>query len=151
VTPAVLKILNDMADTLYAANGAGLAAPQIGIGKQISVIDYHNSGLIEFINPEIVDRRGEQEGWEACLSIPGFYGRVRRSEYVKVRSLNRTGEEVFYEGEGPLAVAIQHEIDHLHGILYIDSVNPGQLFSEKDNQAVDVVNMIQLSRKNLSS
>lgn len=146
VTSAILKLLNDMVDTIYGSdNRAGLAAPQIGIAKRINVLDYDNSGLIEFINPEIVECSGEQYSWEACLSIPGFYGKVKRAQYVKIGSLNRAGEEVFYEAKGKLAMCMQHEIDHLDGILYIDHVEPGQLFSEQDNKPVDLLEMLRLS------
>lgn len=149
ITPAILKLLDDMVDTLYASdNRAGLAAPQIGIAKRINVMDYDNSGLIEFINPEIVERSGELSTWEGCLSIPGFYGQVKRSRYVKVRSLNRAGEEVFYEGEGKLAVCMQHEIDHLDGVLFIDHVEPSQFFTERDGRPADLFHLLSLSRKN---
>lgn len=148
ITPAIEKLLDDMVATLYGGdNRAGLAAPQIGVPKRISVMDYDNSGLIELINPEIVEKSGEQAGWEACLSIPGMYGKVQRAEYVKVKSLNRKGEEVFYEGEGKLAVCMQHEIDHLDGVLFIDHVQPGQLFRDSDNKAIDVLEAIRFSRR----
>ncbi|QSO52076.1 peptide deformylase [Alicyclobacillus curvatus] len=146
-TAGIVKLLDDMIETLYASDGrAGLAAPQVGVAKRVNVLDYDNSGLVELINPEIVATSGEQYTWEGCLSIPGYYGKVKRAQYVKVRSLNRAGEEVFYEGEGKLAVCMQHEIDHLDGILYIDHVEPGQLFREWDNKPVDVMAMIGLSR-----
>jgi peptide deformylase len=147
LTPAIHKLLDDMVYTLHATeNRAGLAAPQVGVPKRISVMDYEGSGLIEFINPEIIEQSGEQFAWEACLSIPGLYGIVKRAQFVKIKSLNRAGEEVFYEGEGKLAVCMQHEIDHLDGILFIDHVEPGQLFKDDDNQPADLLEVIRLSR-----
>ncbi|CAM5789896.1 MULTISPECIES: peptide deformylase [Brevibacillus] len=123
ITQNVCNILDDMADTIYATEGrAGLSAIQIGIPKQLVVMDC-GTGLIELINPVIVDSRGEQKGTEACLSIPGVVGIVKRAQYVKVKTLTRAGEEVVLEAEGFLARCVQHEIDHLHGILYIDYVN----------------------------
>ncbi len=119
ITPNILKLLNNMADTLYDAEGVGLAAPQIGISKRVVVIDV-GEGLIELINPEVVARDGEQTGSEGCLSIPGVVGEVSRSNWVKVKALNRDGEEIVLEGSGLLARAYQHEIDHLDGILFVD-------------------------------
>ncbi|UFJ40751.1 peptide deformylase [Brevibacillus humidisoli] len=148
ITPNVLKLLDDMGETLYATpNRAGLAAPQVGIAKRIVVMDC-GEGLIELINPEIVKTAGEQTGPEACLSIPGVYGYVKRARYVKVKTLTRSGDEVFYEGEDDLAVCMQHEIDHLNGVLYIDHVQQGQLFHEQSNKPLNVLEMINLSRRN---
>jgi peptide deformylase len=113
------KLLDDMAETMYDADGVGLAAPQVGITKRVVVIDA-GEGLIELINPEIVERREEQLGSEGCLSIPGLYGDVRRSKWVKAKALDRNGNEIVVEGEDLLARAIQHEIDHLNGVLFID-------------------------------
>jgi peptide deformylase len=129
VTSHTEKILNDMAHTIYADKGrAGLSAIQIGIAKRLVVMDC-GSGLIELINPEILESKGEQEGYEACLSIPGVVGVVNRAEYVKVRTLTRKGETVIMEADGFLARCIQHEMDHLDGILFIDYVD--ELYSAK--------------------
>lgn len=117
----ILTLLDDMAETMYAANGVGLAAPQVGVLKRIVVIDI-GDGLIELINPVITYKKGEQIGPEGCLSVPGKTGTVSRPEKVKVRAKNRNGEEINIEGEGLLAVALCHEIDHLSGTLYIDNV-----------------------------
>ncbi len=117
----ILTLLDDMAETMYAANGVGLAAPQVGILKRIVVIDI-GEGLIELINPVITYKKGEQIGPEGCLSVPGKTGTVSRPEKVKVRAKNRKGEEINIDGEGLLAVALCHEIDHLSGTLYIDNV-----------------------------
>lgn len=121
VTPNIQKLLTDMAETMYDAPGVGLAAPQIGISKRVIVIDVgDDNGLIEMVNPEIVDASGEQLGPEGCLSIPGLQGDVKRKERVKVKGWNRDGEEYVVEASGYLARAFQHEIDHLNGVLYID-------------------------------
>ncbi|MFM1655126.1 peptide deformylase [Brevibacillus sp. B_LB10_24] len=146
ITPNVNKLLDDLVDTLYAApDRAGLAAPQVGIPKRIAVLDV-GDGLIELINPVIVKQKGSQTGAEACLSIPGAAGIVKRAEYVAVKTLNRAGEEIMIEGKGSLAVCLQHEIDHLDGILYIDHVKPGDLFHQQTRQPIDVLKMIQISR-----
>lgn len=129
VTSHTEKILNDMAHTIYADKGrAGLSAIQIGIAKRLVVMDC-GGGLIELINPEILESKGEQEGHEACLSIPGVVGVVNRAEYVKVSTLTRKGETVIVEADGFLARCIQHEMDHLDGILFIDYVD--ELYSAK--------------------
>lgn len=119
INDRIIELLNDMAETLYNNNGVGLAAPQVGILKRVIVVDI-GEGLIELINPEIIEVQGEIEDEEGCLSIPGIWGTVKRPQYVKVKGLNRNGEEVIYEGEGFLARAFCHEIDHLDGILFID-------------------------------
>ncbi|MEE1086602.1 MAG: peptide deformylase [Schaedlerella sp.] len=114
-------LINDMIDTMYEANGVGLAAPQVGILKQIVVIDV-GDGPIVLINPEIIETAGEQTGEEGCLSVPGKSGVVTRPDYVKVRALNEEMEEMEIEGEGLLARAFCHEIDHLSGHLYVEKV-----------------------------
>lgn len=119
ITPRIHKLLDDMADTMYDAEGVGLAAPQISILKRVVVIDI-GEGLIELINPEIIEQSGEQLGPEGCLSVPGLLGNVNRADYVKVKALDRNGKEFIVEGEGLLARALQHEIDHLNGILFTD-------------------------------
>jgi peptide deformylase len=146
ITPNIVKLLRDLAETIRSGeNRAGLAAPQVGIPKRIAVLDY-GTGLIELINPVIVERSGEQTGFEACLSIPGVYGTVKRAQYVKVKTLNRAGEETFVEGVDQVAVCMQHEIDHLDGVLYIDHVKKGQLFNERNDKPIDVLQMIRMSK-----
>ncbi|GGA21847.1 peptide deformylase [Paenibacillus physcomitrellae] len=121
ITPNVQKLLTDMADTMYHAEGVGLAAPQVGILKRMIVVDVGDeNGLIELINPEIVSKDGEQFGPEGCLSIPGYRGDVKRAQTVTVKGLDRNGKEVTYTGSDLLARAFQHEIDHLDGVLYTD-------------------------------
>ncbi len=114
-------LLDDMADTLYEADGAGLAAPQVGILKRVVVIDV-GEGLIELINPEILSSEGEQMCIEGCLSVPGRRGRVLRPEKVRVHAQDRKGKHIELEGEGFLANAICHELDHLDGVLYVDKM-----------------------------
>ena len=111
------KLLDDMAETMNNANGVGLAAPQVGILKRAVVIDC-GDGLVELINPEILEASGEQGGYEGCLSFPGESGYVVRPNHVRVRAMNRFGEECEYEGEGLFARAILHETDHLNGLVY---------------------------------
>lgn len=115
-------LLDDMADTMYKADGVGLAAPQVGILKRIVVIDIGN-GLFEMINPEILEQNGEQDGIEGCLSVPGTSGEVVRPMHVKVRYTDRNGEPVILETEELFARAICHELDHLDGILYKDKAH----------------------------
>ena len=114
-------LINDMLDTMYEALGVGLAAPQVGVLKRIVVIDV-GEGPIVLINPEIIETSGEQSGEEGCLSVPGKSGMVTRPNYVKVRALNEDMEEIELEGEGLLARAFCHEIDHLDGKMYVDLV-----------------------------
>lgn len=124
VNEKIVELIDDMLDTMYDAYGVGLAAPQVGILKRIVVIDVSEEGddPIILINPEIIDRQGSQTGDEGCLSVPGKSGVVTRPNYVKVKALNEDMEEVIYEGEGLLARAFCHEIDHLDGHLYIEKV-----------------------------
>lgn len=117
-------LINDMLDTMYEAFGVGLAAPQVGVLKRIVVIDVGEGPLV-LINPEIIETAGEQTGEEGCLSVPGKSGVVTRPEYVKVKALNEDMEEVILEGEGLLARAFCHEIDHLEGKMYVELAEGG--------------------------
>ena len=121
INSKILTLLKDMAETMYKAEGVGLAAPQVGILKRVVVIDV-GEGLLELINPEIVSQSGEQVAAEGCLSIPGVLGEVRRPEKVVVEALNAKGEKITVEGTNLLAIALCHEIDHLDGILFKDKV-----------------------------
>ena len=114
-------LIDDMLDTMYKANGVGLAAPQVGILKRIIVIDVGHGPLI-LINPEVVETNGEVEDREGCLSVPGQEGNVIRPQYVKVNAQDREGNPIEIQGEDLLARALCHEIDHLNGILYTDKV-----------------------------
>lgn len=123
-------LLDDMKDTLYSANGAGLAAVQVGILRRVVVIDV-GDGLMELVNPEITERSDEkQEEVEGCLSIPGRYGVTERPEWVKVKAQNREGKWAVYKGEGLKARCFCHELDHLDGVLYID--NALEMYDEED-------------------
>ena len=121
MTPRIGELITDMLDTMYDAMGVGLAAPQLGILKRIVVIDV-GEGPIVLINPEILETSGEQTGDEGCLSVPGMAGQVTRPNYVKVKALDVNMNEQIYEGEGLLARAFCHEIDHLDGKMYTELV-----------------------------
>lgn len=121
ITPRILTLLDDMADTLYDSGGVGLAAPQVGVLRRVVVIDT-GDGLIELINPEICSADGEQTDAEGCLSYPGRYGMVTRPNHVTVRAQNREGASFEISGEALLARAFCHEIDHLDGKLFMDLV-----------------------------
>jgi len=119
ITLNIIKLLDNMRDTMYANKGVGLAAPQIGISKRVIVVDV-GEGLVEMINPWIQEARGEITDLEGCLSIPEVVGDVKRAEEIKVKGLNRDGLEMEIVVQGFAARAFQHEIDHLDGILFID-------------------------------
>ena len=121
MTPRIHDLITDMLDTMYEAMGVGLAAPQVGILKRIVVIDI-GEGPIVLINPEILETSGEQTGDEGCLSVPGMAGQVTRPNYVKVKALDEDMNEVEYEGEGLLARAFCHELDHLDEHMYTELV-----------------------------
>lgn len=125
---ALEALAADMAETMYAAPGVGLAAPQVGVSQRLVVIDCaakdEQPRLLKIVNPEIVDRQGEVFEEEGCLSVPGYYAKVPRSEQVTVRFEDLEGKPVETEAEGLLAIAFQHELDHLDGILFIDHLSP---------------------------
>ena len=116
------ELIDDMFDTMYEADGVGLAAPQVGILKRIVVIDVTGEDPILLINPVILSTDGEQTGYEGCLSVPGMAGQVTRPNYVKVKAMDEDMNEVIYEGTELLARAFCHEIDHLNGKMYTDLV-----------------------------
>ncbi len=120
ITPRINTLIDDMIETMRHANGCGLAAVQIGVLRRIVVIETEDDGLFVFINPEIIAKAGEQEGAEGCLSLPGKWGLTKRPMYVTVRALDRNGKKIEVRGEGLLAKAMCHELDHLDGILYTD-------------------------------
>jgi peptide deformylase len=121
ITPKIRMLLKDMVDTLYKADGAGLAAPQVGVLKRIILVDV-GTGLYQLINPVLKSQSGEQCVNEGCLSVPGIWGEVKRPAQVVVEALDPDGEKIVVEGEGLLAQALCHEIDHLDGILFKDKV-----------------------------
>lgn len=121
VTSNIQKLLKDMAETMYDAEGVGLAAPQIGISKRVIVVDVGDEhGLIEMVNPEIISMDGEMIGTEGCLSIPNLNGDVKRAEKIVVKGLDRNGNEFTVEATELLSRCFQHEVDHLNGILFTD-------------------------------
>ncbi|MDN5317138.1 MAG: peptide deformylase [Thermoanaerobacterium sp.] len=127
----ILMILDDMSETMYNADGVGLAANQIGILRRLVVVDV-GEGLVELINPEIILEEGEQIGAEGCLSVPNVTGEVKRPAKVKVKYLDRIGNEKEIEGEGLLAKALSHEVDHLNGILFVDKAI--KIINEEDEE-----------------
>ena len=129
ITPRTLTLLDDMVETMRAADGVGLAAPQVGILRRIVVVEVEPGEVYELINPKIIAYSGEQTGQEGCLSVPGEHGIVTRPQNVTVRALNRNGETVEITGHDLLARCFCHELDHLDGVLYIDkasSMNDGE-------------------------
>ncbi len=119
VTPNIHKLLDNMAETMYDAEGIGLAAPQIGVPKRVVVVDI-GDGLVELINPVIISKEGEVIDQEGCLSVPNVTGEVKRAQKVVVHALDREGVLMEYEAEDLIARAFQHEIDHLDGVLFVD-------------------------------
>lgn len=127
ISDDVRRLIEDMFDTMYAEEGVGLAAPQVGVGQRVIVIDPHEADVAPFalVNPEITASSPELErGEEGCLSIPGLREVVERSAWVRVEGINRDGERVVMEAEGLLARILQHEVDHLDGVLFVDRVSP---------------------------
>ena len=122
MTEHTAELIEDMFETMYEANGVGLAAPQVGIRKQIVVIDVDDGNQYVMINPEIIGQEGSQTGYEGCLSLPGKSGIVTRPNYVKVKALDENMEPYELEGEGLLARAICHEVAHLEGQMYVELV-----------------------------
>ena len=126
-TPELNQLITDMWETMYAAKGVGLAAPQIGVGKQICIIDISvgedETKKMVIVNPEVITREGKQTGEEGCLSIPGFREPLTRANNVTVRAQNEKGEAIELSGEELLARALQHEIDHLNGVLFISHLS----------------------------
>ena len=120
MTERLSTLIDDMFVTMYEANGVGLAAPQVGVLRRIVVIDVMDDNPLVLVNPEIIEKDGEQIGPEGCLSLPGLQGDVARPEHVVCKALDRDMKEITVEGEGLLARAICHELDHLDGILYKD-------------------------------
>ena len=126
VTPEIRKLVRDMAETMYAAPGIGLAATQVDVHKRVIVMDISETRdeLRVFINPELVTASGEAENEEGCLSVPGYYDKVTRAATVRVRALNEEGAPFELDAEGMLAVCIQHEMDHLIGKVFVDHLSP---------------------------
>ena len=139
ITPRIRNLIDDMFETLYEAEGVGLAAPQVGILKRIVVIDTTGEDPILLINPKVMETSGEQEGYEGCLSVPGKSGMVTRPNYVKVLAYDENMNAFELEGTELLARAICHELDHLEGHLYVEKVegplvNTADLSDEEDEE-----------------
>ncbi len=130
MTPKIQELIEDMFETMYEADGCGLAAPQVGIRKRIAVIDCGEPYVL--VNPEILEVSGEQTGQEGCLSVPGKAGIVTRPNYAKVKAYNENMEEYIVEGTELLARCLCHEIDHLNGIMYVDKIE-GELMDTASN------------------
>lgn len=144
-----LKLFDNMVETFNASDGrAGLAAPQVGILRRLIVMDC-GEGLIELINPEVIEMDGEQLETEACLSFPGYFGYVKRANHVKIKTLNRQGEQIILDGEGYLARCMQHEIDHLNGVLFVDHVREKWLYHENTKQSIDLLDVIRLNNQSV--
>ncbi len=126
VTAEIRKLVADMAETMYAAPGVGLAATQVNVHKQVIVIDVseHRDELRVFINPELLEAEGEAENEEGCLSVPGYYDKVSRAARIRVRAQSEHGESYELDAEGLLAVCVQHEMDHLRGKVFVEYLSP---------------------------
>jgi peptide deformylase len=120
---SILQLIDNMIDTMKAVSGVGLAAPQVGVSLKIAVIQIPEQDVIVLINPEVIKCGGVRELTEACLSVPGYYGEIKRSIWIKVKAQDVHGKEFRLRGEGLLAQALEHEIDHLNGKLYIDHLD----------------------------
>lgn len=123
----IRKLISDMVDTMYANGGVGLAAPQVGVSKRVIVVDVRpydpSTSLISIVNPEVVSERGDVLHEEGCLSVPECVEGIKRRQWIKVRGLDKRGREIEVEGEGMLAIALQHEIDHLNGSVILDRMS----------------------------
>ena len=131
VTDRTIELIDDMFETMYDADGVGLAAPQVGILKRIFVVDVTGEDPMVFINPEILETDGEQVGYEGCLSVPGKSGKVTRPNFVKVKAFDEEMNEFTIEAEEFLARAILHENDHLDGHLYVEKAEGGLISNEE--------------------
>ena len=133
MTPRISNLIGDLFETMYENNGVGLAAPQVGILKKVVAIDVDDGNQYVLINPEILETSGSQTGQEGCLSVPGKCGVVTRPEWVKVKAFDENMEEFILEGEGLLARAICHEVDHLKGQMYVSLVE-GELMDATEEE-----------------
>ena len=118
IDKSIQRLIDDMIETLHHVGGAGLAAPQVGVLLRVAVIELPGEEVITLINPEVVKRSGERTVVEGCLSLPGYQGEIKRSTSVTVKGRDRTSKQVRIKGEGLLAQALEHELDHLNGVLY---------------------------------
>ena len=131
IDKSVQQLIDDMIETMRAAPGVGLAAPQVGVSLRIAVIEMPGMEVMVLINPEIVKRQGERSVPEGCLSVPGYHGEIKRSVWVKVKAQDRQGRNIRLKGEDLLAQVLEHEIDHINGVLYVDHAErSGKLWKE---------------------
>ena len=138
IDKSIQRLIDDMIETMRNASGAGLAAPQVGKSLRIAVLEnFEGEEAIVLINPEMVKRGGERILTEGCLSIPGYHAEIKRSEWVKVKARNRKGIDIRIKGEGILGQALEHEIDHLNGILYIDRLESQDKLHKITEQDID--------------
>jgi len=135
IDQSVLRLIDDMIETMRAAPGVGLAATQIGVPLKVAVIEIPGEEVIVLVNPEIVKREGERIIGEACLSVPGYQGEIKRSVRIKVKARDRQGRNIRIKGEELLAQALEHEIDHLNGILYVDRVESPEKLHKVEPEA----------------
>lgn len=129
------RLIDDMVETMREYSGVGLAAPQVGVSLRVAIIQEPEKELVVLVNPEIVKKEGERVVTEGCLSIPGYQGEVIRSQWVKVKAKDRTGREFRIKGEGLLGQALEHEIDHLNGTLYVDRLESEDKFYRLEPRA----------------
>ena len=145
------SVIGSIASTLESrADGAALAAPQVSLLKRITVVDYQGE-YIEFVNPEILAGEGEQTDFEGCLSFPGYFGEVPRYMDIRVKYQNRNGEELIIERSGKMARCIQHEIDHLNGILFVDRMKEEFVFHSDTNEKISLQSVVELSNGNMKN
>ncbi|MBA7672874.1 Peptide deformylase 2 [subsurface metagenome] len=130
IDKSIQRLIDDMVETLQQANGVGLAAPQVGVSLRVVVLQMPDEEPMAIINPEIVKRTGEQDVTEGCLSVPGYFGEIKRSISVTVKGKDRQGKLIRIKATGLMAQALEHEIDHLNGTLYIDHVDSGDKLHE---------------------
>lgn len=135
VDASIQQLIDDMIETMRSASGVGLAANQIGVPLKIAVIEIPGEEVIVLVNPEIIKKEGERTIGEACLSVPGYHGEIKRSVCVKVKARDRKGRNIRIKGEDLLAQALEHEIDHLNGILYVDRVEEPNKLQKLESKA----------------
>ena len=135
IDSSIQKLINNMTETMHTAPGVGLAAPQVGVPLRVIVIGIPEEERIAIINPQLVRRKGERPVSEGCLSVPGYFGEIKRAESVVVKGLDTNGREIRIKAEGLLAQALEHEIDHINGVLYIDRLeSTDKLYKIEDEE-----------------
>ena len=138
IDASIERLINDMVETMKQANGVGLAAPQVGVSLQVAVLQMPEEEPFAIINPKIVKRSGDREVMEGCISVPGYQGEVKRSASITVKGLDKKGKKIRIKANGLLAQALEHEIDHLNGVLYIDHIESGDKLYRVEPETNDV-------------